>query len=105
MGLLAYRKNTLPEKRMEIANFARTEVRGQSFVTFDVAMQGHVIATVDAPVLLGRIVWSHAAIHGFRDFDVGERGLLEAEVGRVLVGQAEPHPDGRAPGTNQPRRH
>ncbi len=69
---------------MEVANCARTEVRGLSFVTFDVAMQGHVIATVDAPLLSGCILWSHAAIHGYRDFDARDKGLLEREVGRVL---------------------
>ena len=74
------------EKRMEIANYAQTEVRGQSFVTFDVAMQGHVISTIDAPILSGRILWSHAAIHGYRDFDPRERTELEAEVGRRLSG-------------------
>ncbi|WP_150127422.1 hypothetical protein [Agrobacterium sp. RAC06] len=71
---------------MEIANCAQIEVRGQSFVTFDVAMQGHVISTIDAPLLSGRILWSHAAIHGYRDFDPRERTELEVEVGRILVG-------------------
>ncbi len=74
------------EKRMEIANCAQIEVRGQSFVSFDVAMQGHVISTIDAPLLSGRILWSHAAIHGYRDFDPRERTELEAEVGRKLIG-------------------
>lgn len=72
---------------MEIANYAQTEVRGQSFVTFDVAMQGHVISTIDAPILSGRILWSHAAIHGYRDFDPRERTELEAELGRILLGE------------------
>ncbi|MBU0736730.1 MAG: hypothetical protein KJ981_20880 [Alphaproteobacteria bacterium] len=71
---------------MEIANCAQIEVRGQSFVTFDVAMQGHVISTIDAPLLSGRILWSHAAIHGYRDFDLRERTELEVEVGRILIG-------------------
>lgn len=75
------------EKRMEIANCAQIEVRGQSFVTFDVAMQGHVISTIDAPLLSGRILWSHAAIHGYRDFDPRERTELEVEVGRRLTGE------------------
>ncbi len=74
------------EKRMEIANCAQIEVRGQSFVTFDVAMQGHVISTIDAPLLSGRILWSHAAIHGYCDFDPRERTELEAELGRILLG-------------------
>lgn len=72
---------------MEIANYAQTEVRGQSFVTFDVAMQGHVISTIDAPILSGRILWSHAAMHGYRDFDPRERTELEAELGRILLGE------------------
>ncbi|MDQ0423350.1 hypothetical protein J2045_004402 [Peteryoungia aggregata LMG 23059] len=74
----------MAERRMQITNVAQTELRGHSFVTFDVAMNGHVISTVDAPRLSGRILWSHAAIHGFGDFDCGERTLLEAEVDRVL---------------------
>ena len=74
------------EKRMEIANCAQIVVRSQSFVTFDVAMQGHVISTIDAPLLSGRILWSHAAIHGYRDFDPRERTELEVEVGRILIG-------------------
>ena len=76
----------MPEKRMEIGNCARTEVRGQCFVTFDVAMQGHVISTIDAPMLSGRILWSHAAIYGYCDFDPSQRTELEAEVGRRLSG-------------------
>ncbi len=75
---------------MQIANVAQTELRGHSFVTFDVAMNGHVISTVDAPRLSGRILWSHAAIHGFGDFDLRERGLLEAEVERVLQPASAP---------------
>lgn len=72
------------QRSIHIANLARSELRGQNFVTFDVAMNGHVIATVDAPLLSGRILWSHAAIHGFRDFDLGEKGQLEAEVDQAL---------------------
>lgn len=75
-------------KSMEVANCAQTEVRGQCFVTFDVAMQGYVISTVDAPLLAGRILWSHAAFHGFRDFDLKEKTELEAAVGRILLGEA-----------------
>lgn len=78
------RGGNVPEKRMEIANFAQTEIRGLNFVSFDVAMNGHVISTVDAPLLSGRILWSHAAIHGFGDFDGGERTMLEAEIDRAL---------------------
>ncbi|MBC2775619.1 hypothetical protein H6M51_22395 [Rhizobium sp. AQ_MP] len=78
----------MPEKRMEVANCARTEVHGQWFVTFDVAMQGYVITTVDAPLMSGRILWSHAAFHGFRDFDPKEKTELEAAVGRILLGEA-----------------
>ncbi|MDZ7871861.1 MAG: hypothetical protein U5N27_00930 [Rhizobium sp.] len=37
-------------------------------------------------MLSGRILWSHAAIHGYRDFDPRERTELEAEVGRRLTG-------------------
>ena len=70
---------------MEIANFAQTEIRGLSFVSFDVAMNGHVISTVDAPMLSGRIVWTHAAIHGFGDFDGFDRSLLEAEIDRAFA--------------------
>jgi hypothetical protein len=70
---------------MQIANVAQSEMRGQNFVTFDVAMNGYVIATVDAPLLSGRILWSHAAIHGYGDFDHREKVLLEAEVDRVLA--------------------
>eukprot|EP01032_Pedospumella_encystans_P035389 gene35389-biopygen29325 len=69
---------------MEIANVAQTAIRGLNFVSFDVAMNGHVISTVDAPLLSGRILWTHAAIHGFGDFDVRERTLLEAEIDRAL---------------------
>ncbi len=78
---------------MQIANVAQSEMRGQNFVTFDVAMNGHLIATVDAPLLSGRILWSHAAIHGFRDFDSREKVLLEAEVDRVLTPRAPPSAD------------
>jgi hypothetical protein len=70
---------------MEIVNCARTELRGHDFVSFDVAMRGHLIATVDAPLLSGRILWSHAAIHGFRDFDAREKVVLEAELDRRLT--------------------
>lgn len=69
---------------MEIANFAQTETRGLHFVSFDVAMNGYVISTVDAPLLSGRILWSHAAIHGYEDFDGCDRTMLEAEIGRAL---------------------
>lgn len=73
---------------MEIANFAQTEIRGRNFVSFDVAMNGHVISTVDAPLLSGRILWSHAAIQGFGEVEVGERTMLEAEIDRALGGHA-----------------
>ena len=75
----------MSEKRIEIANLAQTEIRGLSFVSFDVAMSGHVISTIDAPLLSGRILWSHAAIHGFGDFDNRERTMLEAEIDRVMA--------------------
>jgi hypothetical protein len=75
----------LTERRMQIANVAQSQARGQSFVSFDVAMNGHVISTVDAPLLSGRILWSHAAIHGFRDFEPGEKVQLEVELGRALA--------------------
>jgi hypothetical protein len=92
--LPARRGGILSEKRIEIANIAQTEVSGRVFVTFDVAMNGYLIATVDAPRLYGRILWSHAAIHGFRDFDPCERRLLEAECDRAL---SPATPPGRAP--------
>jgi hypothetical protein len=79
--------NALSEKRIEIANLAQTEIRGLSFVSFDVAMSGHVISTIDAPLLSGRILWSHAAIHGFGDFEPRERTLLEAEIDRVMAAE------------------
>jgi len=69
---------------MEIANFAQTEIRGRHFVSFDVAMNGYVISTVDAPLLSGRILWSHAAIQGFGEVEIGERTMLETEIDRVL---------------------
>ncbi|MFN3505915.1 MAG: hypothetical protein ACK4ZU_00460 [Allorhizobium sp.] len=87
------------QRSIHIANLARSELRGQNFVTFDVAMNGHVIATVDAPILAGRILWSHAAIHGFRDFDLGEKDLLEAEVDQALS------PPSTAPLNAPDRRH
>ncbi len=80
--------DVLPEKRMEIANIAQTEICGRNYVSFDVAMNGHVISTVDAPLLSGRILWSHAAIHGFGDFDRCERTMLEAEIDRALGDEA-----------------
>jgi hypothetical protein len=79
----------LSDKRIEIANVARMEVRGHDFVSFDVAMNGYVISTIDAPLLSGRILWSHAAIHGFGDFDPRERTLLEAEIDRQLMHRAD----------------
>lgn len=75
----------MPDRRIQISNIAESEVKGHRFVSFDVAVSGHLISTVGAPLLQGRIVWSHAAIHGFCDFDPGEKVLLEAEVGRVLL--------------------
>ncbi|MBA4798867.1 hypothetical protein [Rhizobium rosettiformans] len=74
----------MTEKRIAIANLAQSEIKGRNFVTFDVAMNGHVIATVDAPLMSGRILWTHAAFHGFSDFNPGEKVLLEAEVDRAL---------------------
>lgn len=74
----------MSEKRIEIANVAHSEVHGHDFISFDVAMNGHLISTIDAPLLSGRILWSHAAIHGFGDFDPREKVQLEAEIGSVL---------------------
>lgn len=71
-------------RRIDIANLAETAIRGQRFVSFDVAMNGHVISTIDAPVLSGRILWSHAAIHGFTDFDSAEQNVIEHQVGSAL---------------------
>ena len=73
------------QKRMNIANLAETAIRGHRFVSFDVAMNGHLISTIDAPLLSGRILWSHAAIHGFGDFDLAEQHLLEHQVGSALA--------------------
>ena len=71
--------------RMRISNLAEMAVHGHRFVSFDVAMNGHVISTIDAPLLSGRILWSHAAIHGFGDFDPGEQHLIESQVGTALA--------------------
>lgn len=70
--------------RMNISNLAETVIRGHRFVCFDVAMNGHLISTIDAPLLSGRIVWSHAAIHGFGDFDPTDQDFIEQQVGIVL---------------------
>ncbi|MDH4440592.1 MAG: hypothetical protein QE284_09415 [Rhizobium sp.] len=69
---------------MNIANLSETAVLGRRFVSFDVAMNGHLIATVDAPLLSGRILWSQAAIHGFGDFDPAEQHLLGHQVESAL---------------------
>ena len=74
-----------PQKRIDIANFTETAIRGHRFVSFDVAMNGHLISTIDAPLLSGRILWSHAAIHGFGDFDLTEQHLIEDQVGSAIT--------------------
>jgi hypothetical protein len=73
-----------PHRRMNIANLAETAIRGHRFVSFDVAMNGHLISTIDAPLLSGRILWSQAAIHGFGDFDPAEQHHIEHQVGSAL---------------------
>ena len=72
------------QKRIDIANLAETAICGHRFVSFDVAMNGHLISTIDAPLLSGRILWSQAAIHGFGDFDPMEQHLIEHQVGSAL---------------------
>ena len=65
--------------------------------TSDVALMVGLVAGFEVPFMLalpllsGRILWSHAAIHGFRDFDSREKVLLEAEVDRVLAPRAPRH--------------
>jgi hypothetical protein len=71
--------------RMNISNLAETVIRGHRFVSFDVAMNGHLISTIDAPLLSGRILWSQAAIHGFGDFDLRDQHLIEHQVGNALA--------------------
>jgi hypothetical protein len=71
-------------KRIDIANLTETAIRGHLFVSFDVAMNGHLISTIDAPVLSGRILWSQAAIHGFGDFDSTQQHLIADKVGSAL---------------------
>ncbi|PYB76950.1 MULTISPECIES: hypothetical protein [Rhizobium] len=72
------------QKRFAIANVAETAIEGHRFVSFDVAMHGHLISTIDAPLLSGRILWSHAAFHGFGDFDSAEQHLIDHQVGHAL---------------------
>jgi hypothetical protein len=74
-----------PQKRIDIANLTESAIRGHRFVCFDVAMNGHLISTIDAPLLSGRILWSHAAIHGFGDFGPGDQDLIENQVGSALA--------------------
>jgi hypothetical protein len=73
-----------PQKRIDIANLTESAIRGHRFVCFDVAMNGHLISTIDAPLLSGRILWSHAAIHGFGDFDPVDQHVIEHKVGSAL---------------------
>lgn len=87
----------MAERRIAIANLALSAARGHAFVSFDVAMNGHLISTIDAPLLSGRILWSQAAIHGFGDFCPGEKGLLEAQVDQALLGRAAPVATDRCP--------
>lgn len=73
------------QKRLDIANIAETSIRGHRFVSFDVAMHGHLIASIDAPLLSGGIVWSHAAIHGFGNFCLAEQHLIDDQLGSALT--------------------
>jgi hypothetical protein len=73
-----------PQKRIDIANLTETAIRGHRFISFDVAMNGHLISTIDAPLLSGRILWSQAAFHGFGDFDPRDQNLIEDQVGSAL---------------------
>ncbi|MGL3606439.1 hypothetical protein ACSV9I_07995 [Rhizobium sp. G187] len=72
-------------RRMHISNIAETVLAGRRFVSFDVAMEGQLISSIDAPVLGGRISWSHAAYLGFADFDHAARSNLAVEVEQVLT--------------------
>ncbi len=72
------------QKRIDIANLTETAIRGHRFVSFDVAMNGHLISTIDAPLLNGHILWLHAAVHGFDDFDLTEQHVIQHQVGSAL---------------------
>jgi hypothetical protein len=71
-----------------------TITKGQSFVSFDVSLSGHVISTISARHQGGHILWCHASIHGFDDFDPSDRNMMEKKIRdcwSARAGQAQVH--------------
>lgn len=71
-------------RNLEISRLIETTTRQLRFITFDVSVSGHIIATISGRYEHGRILWSEASIHGFQDFDASDREAIEKKISRSI---------------------
>jgi hypothetical protein len=67
-------------QRVQISNLCEISGERTSLVVFDVALSGHLIATVSVPCKGGRIIWSAASIDGFADFSPSELDFMSQQI-------------------------
>lgn len=72
-------------RNLQISSMVETIAQGQRFISFDVSLSGHLIATISARHEHGRLIWSQASMHGFEDFDHLDREAIEEQLRAIWV--------------------
>jgi len=71
---------------IQISSLVETIAKGHSFLSFDVSLSGHLISTICVRHHRGRILWCHASLYGFEDFDPSDRQVMEDQIRDCLPG-------------------
>lgn len=65
---------------LQISSLCEISGERTSLLVFDVALSGHLIATVSVPCKRGHIIWSAASIDGFADFSPSEQEFMSQQI-------------------------
>lgn len=74
---------------LQISCMVETSARGQRFISFDVSLSGHLISTISVRYEKGQMIWSHASVHGFEDFDQDDREAIERQLRALWLSAGE----------------
>lgn len=71
---------TVAIQGIQISSLVETIIKGQSFLSFDVSLSGHLISTIRVRHQSGIFVWSEARAYGFEDFDRSDYQAIEQQI-------------------------